>query len=221
MGKKLVKAEQKDLRKQLSEVEDKLMDFIPESEKGTDRADCLDRITSAMSDTKLTDEELSKLIDEGNKFLQVETEKKKANRKAKTAKKTEEPKTEEPKAEKPKTEKPKKVDTFEFPEELKNEDEVYKQTEVAKVEDFAVGDLIATQWTEEQLKDYDYDTTGVLGQPKKFDKDIDVLVVVSVVEDKIVWGQSIGTGLMFFFRNKDIKKMSAEGMPFRAYKQNG
>ena len=223
MAKKLVKAETKaentevkvDVRKELREVEDKLMDFIPESEKGTDRADCLDRITYALDDKNKTDEELSVLLEEGRKFLAVETEKKKEKKKSiKKTVKAEEPSEE---VEEPKPKKAKK-ERFEFPEELKHEDETYVMAEIEKVTDVEVGDLIACEWTEQQLKDFEYDTTGVLGQPKKFEQDLDVLVAVNLVEDKLVWGQSIGTGLMFYFRNKDIKKMVAEGMPFRVYK---
>lgn len=113
----------------------------------------------------------------------------------------------------------KKEETFKFPEVLKTaEDGDYKLTEIKSLTDIEDNDLIACKFTEEDLQEFEYDYTGKLGQPTKFDEDVDVLMVMDAYEDKIVYASSLGTHKMYQFFEEDVKKMSASGMPWRVYK---
>ena len=113
----------------------------------------------------------------------------------------------------------KKEDTFKFPEVLKTaEDGDFKLTTIKSLADIEDNDLIACKFTEEDLQEFVYDYTGKLGQPTKFDEDIDVLMVVDAYEDKIVYASSLGTHKMYHFFEEDVKKMTASGMPWRVYK---
>lgn len=111
------------------------------------------------------------------------------------------------------------TEEFKFPEVLETEDSGdYKLTAVKSLSDIKEGDLIACKWTEEDLKNFDYDEIGVFGEPKKFEQDIDVLIVVDVYEDKLIWCSSVGTHRMYHFLKDDVKKMDCLGMPWRVYK---
>lgn len=113
----------------------------------------------------------------------------------------------------------KKEETFKFPEVLKTaEDGDYKLTEIKSLTDIEDNDLIACKFTEEDLQEFEYDYTGKLGQPTKFDEDVDVLMVMDAYEDKIVYASSLGTHKMYHFFEEDVKKMTASGMPWRVYK---
>lgn len=113
----------------------------------------------------------------------------------------------------------KKEEKFKFPNELETkEDGTYKLTNIRGLHDINEGDLIACQWTKEDLKNYDYDEIGVFGTPTEFEKDIDVLLVVDVFEDKIAYASSLGTHKMYHFLKEDVKNMISVGMPWRVYK---
>ena len=113
----------------------------------------------------------------------------------------------------------KKEETFKFPEVLNTaEDGDYKQTNIRGLQDIEIDDLIACQWTKEDLAEYNYDEIGVLGKPTEFEQDIDVLMVVDVFEDKIVYASSLGTHKMYHFLKEDVKGMNSLGMPWRVYK---
>lgn len=139
-------------------------------------------------------------------------------------------KTAEPKEDKPAPVEKKKVvektskksekeDTFKFPEVLKTaEDGDFKLANIKSLSDIEDNDLIACKFTEEDLQEFVYDYTGVLGQPTKFDEDVDVLMVMDAFEDKIVYASSLGTHKMYHFLEEDVKKMTSSGMPWRVYK---
>lgn len=113
----------------------------------------------------------------------------------------------------------KKEETFKFPEVLNTaEDGDYKQTNIRGLQDIEIDDLIACQWTKEDLAEYNYDEIGVFGKPTEFEQDIDVLMVVDVFEDKIVYASSLGTHKMYHFLKEDVKGMNSLGMPWRVYK---
>lgn len=112
-----------------------------------------------------------------------------------------------------------KEDTFKFPEVLKTaEDGDFKLANIKSLSDIEDNDLIACKFTEEDLQEFVYDYTGVLGQPTKFDEDVDVLMVMDAFEDKIVYASSLGTHKMYHFLEEDVKKMTSSGMPWRVYK---
>ena len=113
----------------------------------------------------------------------------------------------------------KKEETFKFPEVLKTaEDGDFKLTNIKSLADIEDNDLIACKFTEEDLQEFVYDYTGVLGQPTKFDEDVDVLMVMDAFEDKIVYASSLGTHKMYHFLEEDVKNMTSSGMPWRVYK---
>lgn len=247
MAKKVMNREE--IEKKLVELEGNLMDYIPEDEKLTDRVKLLDRIMAVNAgDEKLSDEEMQKLYEEGASLLKVETEVKKAKKSAgkKKVEEKSEDKTEgkpkkklpakkekaEPKADAPKEKKsvskkkkeePVKEEkpAFEFPKELETEEDgVYKQAKIKKLIDIEEGDLVAGQWTEEDLKEFEYDNTGALRIPKKFEQDIDVCVVLAVSEE-IVYALSIATNKMYHFTAEDVPTMDSNGMLWRVYKPVG
>ena len=112
-----------------------------------------------------------------------------------------------------------KEETFKFPEVLNTEEDGdYKQTNIRGLQDIEIDDLIACQWTKEDLSEYNYDEIGVFGKPTEFEQDIDVLMVVDVFEDKIVYASSLGTHKMYHFLKEDVKGMNSVGMPWRVYK---
>lgn len=239
-----------EIAKKMVELEGNLMDYIPEDEKLTDRVKLLDRIMAVNAgDEKLSDEEMQKLYEEGASLLKVETEVKKAKKSAgkkkveeKSEDKTEgkpkkklpakkekaEPKADAPKKEKKSVSKKKKEEpvkeekpAFEFPKELETEEDgVYKQAKIKKLIDIEEGDLIAGQWTEEDLVEFEYDNTGALRIPKKFEQDIDVCVVLAVSEE-IVYALSIATNKMYHFTAEDVPTMDSNGMLWRVYKPVG
>lgn len=139
-------------------------------------------------------------------------------------------KTAEPKEDKPApvekkevakktSKKSEKEDAFKFPEVLKTaEDGDFKLANIKSLADIEDNDLIACKFTEEDLQEFVYDYTGVLGQPTKFDEDVDVLMVMDAFEDKIVYASSLGTHKMYHFLEEDVKKMTSSGMPWRVYK---
>lgn len=139
-------------------------------------------------------------------------------------------KTAEPKEDKPApvekkevvkktSKKSEKEETFKFPEVLNTaEDGDYKLTNIRGLQDIEIDDLIACQWTKEDLAEYKYDEIGVFGKPTEFEQDIDVLMVVDVFEDKIVYASSLGTHKMYHFLKEDVKGMNSLGMPWRVYK---
>ena len=244
MAKKVMNREE--IEKKLVELEGNLMDYIPEDEKLTDRVKLLDRIMAVNAgDEKLSDEEMQKLYEEGASLLKVETEVKKAKKSAgkKKVEEKSEDKTEgkpkkklpakkekaEPKADAPKEKKsvskkkkeePVKEEkpAFEFPKQLETEEDgVYKQTKIKKLIDIEEGDLVAGQWTEEDLVEFEYDNTGALRTPKKFEQDIDVCVVLAVSEE-IVYALSIATNKMYHFTAEDVPTMDSNGMLWRVYK---
>ena len=248
MAKKVMNREE--IAKKMVELEGNLMDYIPEDEKLTDRVKLLDRIMAVNAgDEKLSDEEMQKLYEEGASLLKVETEVKKAKKSAgkkkveeKSEDKTEgkpkkklpakkekaEPKADAPKKEKKSVSKKKKEEpvkeekpAFEFPKELETEEDgVYKQAKIKKLIDIEEGDLIAGQWTEEDLVEFEYDNTGALRIPKKFEQDIDVCVVLAVSEE-IVYALSIATNKMYHFTAEDVPTMDSNGMLWRVYKPVG
>lgn len=248
MAKKTINREE--IVKKLVELEGNLMDYIPENEKGTDRVKLLDRIMAVNAgEEKLGDDEMQKLYEEGASLLKVETEVKKAKKSAgkkkaeeKSEDKTEgkpkkklpakkekaEPKADAPKKEKKSVSKKKKEEpvkeekpAFEFPKELETEEDgVYKQAKIKKLIDIEEGDLVAGQWTEEDLKEFEYDNTGALRIPKKFEQDIDVCVVLAVSEE-IVYALSIATNKMYHFTAEDVPTMDSNGMLWRVYKPVG
>lgn len=212
----------------------------------TKRSKILDKVSNFVADLEqnLKDNTLAviqALFDEGANCLAVEAEVKKAAKKAKKAESeenAEEPKKkvvkksakkaeDEPKADKKSAPK-KKVEpkaepkAFEFPKELEvelDEDEkaVYKMVSIKSLADIQEDDLIACEWTEEELKEYDYDITGEIKAPKKFDKDIDVCTVNGIGE-KFVYAMSAVTDKMYFFKESEVKKMDSNGMPWRVYR---
>lgn len=246
MAKKMNKEE---ITAKLVELEGNLMDYIPENETGTDRVKLLDRIISINAgEEKLSDDELQKLYEEGASLLKVETEVKKAKKSAgkKKAEEKSEDKTEgkpkkklpakkekaEPKADAPKEKKSvskkKKEEpveeekpAFEFPKKLETEEDGdFVMAKIKKLTDIDEGDLIAGDWTEEDLANLEYDNTGVLRKPKKFEQDIDVCVVLAVSEE-IVYALSIATNKMYHFLQDEVKDMNSNGMLWRVYKPVG
>ena len=155
----------------------------------------------------------------------VEEEKPKKKVMKKKTNKTAEPKEDKPapvekkEVSKKTSKKSEKEDTFKFPEVLKTaEDGDFKLVNIKSLADIEDNDLIACKFTEEDLREFEYDYTGKLGQPTKFDEDVDVLMVMDAYEDKIVYASSLGTHKMYQFFEEDVKKMSASGMPWRVYK---
>lgn len=243
------KMNREEIVKKMVELEGNLMDYIPENEKGTDRVKLLDRIISINAgEEKLGDDEMLAVLEEGQSLLKVETEvkkKKKSAGKKKSEEKSEEQTEEkpkkklpakkekaEPKADAPKKEKkssskkkeePVKEEkpAFEFPDKLETEEDGdFVQTKIKKLIDIEEGDLVAGQWTEEDLVEFEYDNTGALRIPKKFDKDIDVCVVLAVSEE-IVYALSIATNKMYHFTAEDVPTMDSNGMLWRVYKPVG
>ena len=156
--------------------------------------------------------------------VEEEKTKKKVVMKKKTNK-TAEPKEDKPapiekkEVSKKTSKKSEKEETFKFPEVLNTaEDGDYKQTNIRGLQDIEIDDLIACQWTKEDLAEYNYDEIGVFGKPTEFEQDIDVLMVVDVFEDKIVYASSLGTHKMYHFLKEDVKGMNSLGMPWRVYK---
>ena len=155
----------------------------------------------------------------------VEEEKPKKKVMKKKTNKTAEPKEDKPapvekkEVAKKTSKKSEKEGTFKFPEVLKTaEDGDFKLTNIKSLADIEDNDLIACKFTEEDLQEFVYDYTGVLGQPTKFDEDVDVLMVMDAFEDKIVYASSLGTHKMYHFLEEDVKKMTSSGMPWRVYK---
>ena len=155
----------------------------------------------------------------------VEEEKPKKKVMKKKTNKTAEPKEDKPapvekkEVSKKTSKKSEKEETFKFPEVLNTaEDGDYKQTNIRGLQDIEIDDLIACQWTKEDLAEYNYDEIGVFGKPTEFEQDIDVLMVVDVFEDKIVYASSLGTHKMYHFLKEDVKGMNSLGMPWRVYK---
>ena len=155
----------------------------------------------------------------------VEEEKPKKKVMKKKTNKTAEPKEDKPapvekkEVAKKTSKKSEKEETFKFPEVLKTaEDGDFKLTNIKSLADIEDNDLIACKFTEEDLQEFVYDYTGVLGQPTKFDEDVDVLMVMDAFEDKIVYASSLGTHKMYHFLEEDVKKMTSSGMPWRVYK---
>ena len=242
MAKKVMNREE--LVEKMTELEGNLMEYIPEDEKGTDRVKLLDRIMNINAgEENLTDAEMLAVYEEGKSLLKVETEVKK-KKKSVGKKKDEEKSDAEPKKEKKKLppkkdkskskdkttkeeksakEEPKKkeVPAFEFPKVLETEEDGdYKLTKIKKLTDIEEGDLIAGNWSEEDLVEYEYDAIGVLRKPKKFDKDIDVCVVLAVSE-VIVYALSITTNKMYYFLQEEVPNMDSNGMLWRVYKPAG
>ena len=242
MAKKVMNREE--IVEKMVELEGNLMDYIPENESGTDRVKLLDRIISINAgEEKLSDEEMQSVLEEGKSLLKVETEvkkKKKSVSKKKSEEKSDDVKEDKPKKklppkkdkskskdktskeEKPVEEEPKKEEKpFEFPKKLETEEDGdYKQAKIKKLSDIEEGDLIAGQWTEEDLIEYEYDITGVLRKPKKFDQDIDVCVVLAASEE-IVYALSVTTNKMYHFLQDEVKDMNSNGMLWRVYKPAG
>lgn len=236
------------MMKKLGALEDKLFDLIPESEKGTSRVGVLDKVSEIVSgNVKATLAEMTEVFNEGTGLLAVEAEVKKQSKssdkskvneksddekaeesskkkviKKKTSKNSEESKELVPvdgKDNKPVKKSDKKEEKFEFPEVLETEEDGnFSMTKIRGLQDIKVDDLLACQWTKEDLAEYEYDEIGVFGKPKEFEKDIDVLVVVDVFEDKIVYASSLGTHKMYHFLKEDVKGMNSNGMPWRVYK---
>ena len=236
------------MMKKLGALEDKLFDLIPESEKGTSRVGVLDRVSEIVSgNVKATLAEMTEAFNEGTGLLAVEAEVKKQSKssdkskvneksddekseesskkkviKKKTSKNSEESKELVPvdgKDNKPVKKSDKKEEKFGFPEVLETEEDGnFSMTKIRGLQDIKVDDLLACQWTKEDLAEYEYDEIGVFGKPKEFEKGIDVLVVVDVFEDKIVYASSLGTHKMYHFLKEDVKDMNSNGMPWRVYK---
>ena len=236
------------MMKKLGALEDKLFDLIPESEKGTSRVGVLDRVSEIVSgNVKVTLAEMTEAFNEGTSLLAVEAEVKKQSKssdKSKVNEKSDDEKAEESSKKKVIKKKPsknaeeskelapvdgkdnkpvkksdKKEEKFEFPEVLETEEDGnFSMTKIRGLQDIKVDDLLACQWTKEDLAEYEYDEIGVFGKPKEFEKDIDVLVVVDVFEDKIVYASSLGTHKMYHFLKEDVKGMNSNGMPWRVYK---
>ena len=236
------------MMKKLGALEDKLFDLIPESEKGTSRVGVLDRVSEIVSgNVKATLAEMTEAFNEGTSLLAVEAEVKKQSKssdKSKVNEKSDDEKAEESSKKKVIKKKPsknaeeskelvpvdgkdnkpvkksdKKEEKFEFPEVLETEEDGnFSMTKIRGLQDIKVDDLLACQWTKEDLAEYEYDEIGVFGEPKEFEKDIDVLVVVDVFEDKIVYASSLGTHKMYHFLKEDVKGMNSNGMPWRVYK---
>lgn len=244
------KMNREEIVKKMVELEGNLMDYIPENEKGTDRVKLLDRIIAVNAgEEKLSDDEMQKLYEEGASLLKVETEVKKKKKSA-SKKKSEEKSGEDIKEEKPKKKLPSKKDksekktdnsdkehkllpvkkeepkkeekpAFEFPKKLETEEDGdYKLVKIKKLTDIEEGDLVAGQWTEEDLIEFEYDLTGVLRKPKKFEQDIDVCVVLAVSEE-IMYALSITTNKMYHFLQDEVKDMNSNGMLWRVYKPVG
>lgn len=113
----------------------------------------------------------------------------------------------------------KKEEVFKFPEVLETEEDGnYEMADIRGIQDIEEGDLIACEWTKEELEEYEYDNTGVLPTPTAFEQDIDVLIVVDVYEDVIAYGLSLGTHKMYHFLKEDVQRMVSNGMPWRVYK---
>lgn len=245
MAKKVMNREE--IVAKLNELEGNLMDYIPENEKGTDRVKLLDRIMSVNAgEGKLSDEEMLKLLEEGQSLLKVETEVKKKKKSA--GKKKAEENSDDKKEEKPKKKLPAKKEKaesedapkkekksskkkeepvaeekkpFEFPKKLETEEDGdYKLAKIKKLTDIDEGDLIAGQWTEEDLVEFEYDNTGALRTPKKFEQDIDVCMVLAVAEE-IVYALSVATNKMYHFTAEDVPTMDSNGMLWRVYKPAG
>lgn len=244
----MAKMTKETMMKKLGALEDKLFDLIPESEKGTSRVGILDKVSEIVSgNVKATLAEMTEVFNEGTGLLAVEAEVKKQSKssdkskvneksddekaeesskkkviKKKTSKNSEESKELAPvdgKDNKPVKKSDKKEEKFEFPEVLETEEDGnFSMTKIRGLQDIKVDDLLACQWTKEDLAEYEYDEIGVFGKPKEFEKDIDVLVVVDVFEDKIVYASSLGTHKMYHFLKEDVKGMNSNGMPWRVYK---
>ena len=244
----MAKMTKETMMKKLGALEDKLFDLIPESEKGTSRVSVLDKVSEIVSgNVKATLAEMTEAFNEGTSLLAVEAEVKKQSKSSDTSKvneKSDDEKAEESskkKVIKKKTSKnseeskelapvdgkdnkhvkksDKKEEKFEFPEVLETEEDGnFSMTKIRGLQDIKVDDLLACQWTKEDLAEYEYDEIGVFGKPKEFEKDIDVLVVVDVFEDKIVYASSLGTHKMYHFLKEDVKDMNSNGMPWRVYK---
>ena len=244
----MAKMTKETMMKKLGALEDKLFDLIPESEKGTSRVSVLDKVSEIVSgNVKATLAEMTEVFNEGTSLLAVEAEVKKQSKssdkskvneksddekseesskkkviKKKTSKNSEESKELVPvdgKDNKPVKKSDKKEEKFEFPEVLETEEDGnFSMTKIRGLQDIKVDDLLACQWTKEDLAEYEYDEIGVFGKPKEFEKDIDVLVVVDVFEDKIVYASSLGTHKMYHFLKEDVKDMNSNGMPWRVYK---
>ena len=243
MAKKVV-MNTEELVAKMIELEGNLMEYIPENESGTDRVKLLDRVINVNAgEENLDDAQKLELYNEGIALLKVETEvkkkKKSAGKKKDEEKSDAEPKKEkkklppkkdksEPKAEEPKkelavVEEPKKEvkPEFKFPKVLETEEDGnYKQAKIKKLADIEEGDLVAGQWTEEDLVEYEYDSTGVLRKPNKFKDDIDVCVVLAASEE-IVYALSITTNKMYHFLQEDVTNMDSNGMLWRVYKPEG
>lgn len=224
----MAKATREKMMEKLGALEDKLFSIVPEKETDTPRAKLLDRVSQIVcGDAKSTIEEMQSIFKEGKALLAVEAEVKeptevkeeaKPKLNKKVAKKVDKKDTKKSVKKADKKEEPKEPD-FEFPEVLETEENEYKQVEIKSLADITEDDLIACKWTEQDLKDYPYDYLEVgLGSPKKFEKDIDVLMVVDVYEDKVAYGLSVGTHKMYHILPEDIKEMSADGMPWRVYR---
>ena len=244
----MAKMTKETMMKKLGALEDKLFDLIPESEKGTSRVGVLDRVSEIVSgNVKATLAEMTEAFNEGTSLLAVEAEVKKQSKssdKSKVNEKSDDEKAEESSKKKVIKKKPsknaeeskelvpvdgkdnkpvkksdKKEEKFEFPEVLETEEDGnFSMTKIRGLQDIKVDDLLACQWTKEDLAEYEYDEIGVFGKPKEFEKDIDVLVVVDVFEDKIVYASSLGTHKMYHFLKEDVKGMNSNGMPWRVYK---
>lgn len=237
----------KEIVAKMVELEGNLMDYIPEDEKNTDRVKLLDRIIAINAgEEKLSDEELSVVLAEGQSLLKTETEVKKKKKSA--SKKKAEEKSEDIKEEKPKKKLPSKKDKsekkadepkkekksagskkeepveekpFEFPKFLETEEDGnFNMAKIKKLTDIEEGDLVAGYWSEEDLAELEYDFTGVLRKPKKFEQDIDVCVVLAVSED-IMYALSLITNKMYHFLKEDVPEMDSAGMPWRVYKPAG
>ena len=231
----MAKITKREMGQKMVGLEDKLMDLIPIEEQDamkTKRSKVLDKVSSFVADLdkNLKDNTLDfvqALFNEGANCLAIEAEVKKAAKKSK--KESSEEVAEEPKKKVVKKSASKKKDepkaepkAFEFPEELEvelDEDEkaVYKMVSIKSLADIQEDDLIACEWTEEQLKEYDYDITGEIKAPKKFDKDIDVCTVNGIGE-KFVYAMSAVTDKMYYFKESEVKKMDSNGMPWRVYR---
>ena len=110
---------------------------------------------------------------------------------------------------------------FVFPKKLETEEDGdFTLAKIKKLTDIEEGDLIAGDWTEEDLANLEYDTIGVLRKPKKFEQDIDVCVVLAVSEE-IVYALSIATNKMYHFLQDEVKDMNSNGMLWRVYKPVG
>lgn len=231
----MAKITKREMGQKMVGLEDKLMDLIPIEEQDamkTKRSKVLDKVSSFVADLdkNLKDNTLDfiqALFNEGANCLAIEAEVKKAAKKSK--KESSEEVAEEPKKKVVKKSASKKKDepkaepkAFEFPEELEvelddDEKAVYKMVSIKSLADIQEDDLIACEWTEEQLKEYDYDITGEIKAPKKFDKDVDVCTVNGIGE-KFVYAMSAVTDKMYYFKESEVKKMDSNGMPWRVYR---